>query len=198
MFTCARGVCMCCYTMVYKLTKTYTNDILHKCAQRISSSCIRNCKYMTLAIGILDNIFPFILKWKKLSYQVSECATLHDYMLQCIWFLTLFLILMLTYSMKLTIIEHDTLRPRGIQLMPFANSIPNTKYHTWCRISPLETTFPKEKVLSLLWRVVKHCRCKGHDLPFTSVERITHVYFTSLCGGRCSIGIWRRFGHACP
>ena len=53
-----------CYTMVFKLTKVYTNDILPLVCFKLSFFCIPKCKQMTLAISTLKISPPCILKRK--------------------------------------------------------------------------------------------------------------------------------------
>ena len=66
------GVCVC-YTVVYKLTKVYINSPLPFVCSRTSSSRILKCKCMTLAISMLDNISPCILKRKTIMKTIPTC-----------------------------------------------------------------------------------------------------------------------------
>ena len=65
-----------CYTMVYKLTKMYTNDTWQKYAQEyIPLACKVKCKDMTLAICTLQKISPLHIKIQDYHLK-SQCATL--------------------------------------------------------------------------------------------------------------------------
>ena len=51
------------HNSVYKLPKVYTNDTWHlSTCSRTPASCKVNCKHMTLAISMLNNVLPLYTK----------------------------------------------------------------------------------------------------------------------------------------
>ena len=78
---------------------------------------------MTLAISMLNNLFPLHIKPQNIISSIPMCyakcqnVKLHYEKL-----------LMSTKNTNLVINGHDTMRPLGIQFKSFANSVCDTKY----------------------------------------------------------------------
>ena len=62
-----------CYTMVYKLTKNAHKGHLALECSRMSSSSTLECKYMTLTISMLINIFPLPTKHNTIIPSIPMC-----------------------------------------------------------------------------------------------------------------------------
>jgi hypothetical protein len=61
----------------YKLIKVYINDTRHLLCSGIFVSWILECRHLTLAITMLNNIVPLHTQNAKLSSQACQCATLN-------------------------------------------------------------------------------------------------------------------------
>ena len=94
----------------------------------ISCSYIWKCKHKTLAIGILNKIFPLHTRWIIVISQVSQCAML--IMIMYIFFHLKNHLCRWIVSLKTS--TSDTLRPLGIWFRPFPNSGCDTRYHKRC------------------------------------------------------------------